>query len=95
MATLLNFGFTKPSASKPSNETVDANQDENNNDSGPVQAGSKTMAAKRCFTACWLKKYSWLIYDEESNAMKCKFFKFRKGRIHLGLMVPKISKDLP
>jgi hypothetical protein len=28
MATLLNFGFAKP-ASKPSNETVDANQEEN------------------------------------------------------------------
>jgi len=67
MATLLNFGFTKPSASKPSNETVDANHDENNNDSRPVQAGSKTMAAKRCFTAHWLKEYSWLIYDEESK----------------------------
>jgi hypothetical protein len=39
MANLLNFGFTKP-ASKPSNETVDANQEENNNDSSPVQAGN-------------------------------------------------------
>lgn len=64
MATLLNFGFTKPSASKHSNETVDTNQDDNNNDSGPVQAGSKTMAAKRCFMAHWLKEYSWFIYDQ-------------------------------
>jgi hypothetical protein len=58
MAILLNFCFTKPSASKPSNEIVDTNHDENNNDSGPVQAGSKTMATKRCFTARWLKEYS-------------------------------------
>ena len=75
MATLLIFGFTKPSASKPSNETVDANQDENNNDSSPVQAGSKTMAAKRCFTAHWLK---------------CKFCKISKRLNPFGLDGSKI-----
>lgn len=71
MSTLLNFGFTKPNK-QGNNDAAEpgpsSQSDENNNTSNSFK-----VSTKRTFSTRRLSKYRWLIFDDATKGMKCKF----------------------
>ena len=66
MATLLNFGFTKPTSATPLKGN-ESEPDLNNNES------HKSSIMRRTFNNRWLNEYSWLAFDDTTKSMRCKF----------------------